>query len=138
MRTVIIFRRERKHRDKPPRPRGRIGQQFHDFANGFHSLDGDEHRHGPVLFCDGQPLFPLPPVRPPALSTAFTSKANSCIYDDRRFFLATLAEACDMTGWRVHAGVLMGNHCHLYFQEFPFQSTNFGSYLRALPVAASR
>lgn len=23
--------------------------------------------------------------------------------DDRRFFLATLAEACVMTGWRVHA-----------------------------------
>jgi REP element-mobilizing transposase RayT len=30
--------------------------------------------------------------------------------DDRRFFLATLSEACAMTGWRVHAWVLMGNH----------------------------
>ncbi len=30
--------------------------------------------------------------------------------DDRRFFLATLSEACGMTGWRVHAWVLMGNH----------------------------
>ena len=29
--------------------------------------------------------------------------------DDRRFFLATLAKACGMTGWRVHAWVL-GNH----------------------------
>jgi putative transposase len=34
-------------------------------------------------------------------------------YDDRRFFLRTLAEACGMTGWRVHAWVLMGNHYHL-------------------------
>jgi REP element-mobilizing transposase RayT len=33
--------------------------------------------------------------------------------DDRRFFLAALAEACGMTGWRVHAWVLMGNHYHL-------------------------
>jgi len=33
--------------------------------------------------------------------------------DDRRFFLKTLSEACAMTGWRVHAWVLMGNHYHL-------------------------
>ena len=32
---------------------------------------------------------------------------------DRRFFLKTLGEACQMTGWRVHAWVLMGNHYHL-------------------------
>ena len=36
--------------------------------------------------------------------------------DDRRFFLKTLAEACEMTGWRVHAWVLMGNHYHLLIQ----------------------
>lgn len=36
--------------------------------------------------------------------------------DDRRFFLATLSEACAMTGWRVHAWVLMGNHYHLFIQ----------------------
>lgn len=36
--------------------------------------------------------------------------------DDRRFFLATLAEACAMTGWRVHAWVLMGNHYHLFIE----------------------
>lgn len=36
--------------------------------------------------------------------------------DDRRFFLATLAEACVMTGWRVHAWVLMGNHYHLFIE----------------------
>ncbi len=34
--------------------------------------------------------------------------------DDRQFFLATLSEACAMTGWRVHAWVLMGNHYHLF------------------------
>ena len=36
--------------------------------------------------------------------------------DDRKFFLATLAEVCGMTGWRVHAWVLMGNHYHLCVQ----------------------
>ena len=36
--------------------------------------------------------------------------------DDLRFFLATLAEACGMTGWRVHAWVLMGNHYHLFIE----------------------
>ena len=36
--------------------------------------------------------------------------------DDRRFFLGTLAEACGMTGWRVHAWVLMGNHYHLLIE----------------------
>lgn len=36
--------------------------------------------------------------------------------DDRRFFLATLSEACAMTGWRVHAWVLMSNHYHLFIQ----------------------
>ena len=33
--------------------------------------------------------------------------------EDRRFFLGTLAEACGMTGWRVHGWVLMSNHYHL-------------------------
>ena len=36
--------------------------------------------------------------------------------DDRRFFLQTLSEACGMTGWRVHAWVLMGNHYHLFIE----------------------
>jgi len=36
--------------------------------------------------------------------------------DDRRFFLKTLAEVCEMTGWRVHSWVLMGNHYHLLIQ----------------------
>lgn len=36
--------------------------------------------------------------------------------DDRRFFLHTLSEACEMTGWRVHAWVLMGNHYHLFIE----------------------
>jgi putative transposase len=29
--------------------------------------------------------------------------------DDRRFFLKTLAQTCEKTGWRVHAWVLMSN-----------------------------
>ncbi|WP_395753842.1 transposase [Prosthecobacter sp.] len=36
--------------------------------------------------------------------------------DDRRFFLHTLAQACEMTGWRVHAWVLMDNHYHLFIE----------------------
>jgi putative transposase len=35
---------------------------------------------------------------------------------DRRFFLTALSEACAMTGWRVHAWVLMGNHYHLFIE----------------------
>jgi putative transposase len=37
--------------------------------------------------------------------------------EDRRFFLHTLSEACEMTGWRVHAWVLMENHYHLLAPE---------------------
>ena len=36
--------------------------------------------------------------------------------DDRRFFLKALGEACGMTGWRVHAWVLMTNHYHLFIE----------------------
>ena len=36
--------------------------------------------------------------------------------DDRRFFLHTLGQACEMTGWRIHAWVLMSNHYHLFLQ----------------------
>jgi putative transposase len=35
---------------------------------------------------------------------------------DRRFFLQALEKACAMTGWRVHAWVLMGNHYHLLIE----------------------
>ena len=38
------------------------------------------------------------------------------IYDDdqdRQLWLETLGEACEKTGWRVHADVMMGNHDHL-------------------------
>ena len=36
--------------------------------------------------------------------------------DDRRYFLHTLSQACERTGWRVHAWVLMSNHYHLLIQ----------------------
>ena len=36
--------------------------------------------------------------------------------EDRRFFLHTLSQACEMTGWRVQAWVLMSNHYHLFLQ----------------------
>jgi putative transposase len=32
---------------------------------------------------------------------------------DRKVWLETLAEACEKTGWRIHAYVMMGNHYHL-------------------------
>jgi len=35
---------------------------------------------------------------------------------DRRRFLETLAGACEKTGWRIHAYVLMGNHYHLLLE----------------------
>jgi len=36
--------------------------------------------------------------------------------EDRGFFLRTLGEACERTGWRVHAWVLMSNHYHLLLE----------------------
>ena len=35
---------------------------------------------------------------------------------DRRSFLETLAQACEKTGWRVHAYCLMPNHFHLVIE----------------------
>ena len=36
--------------------------------------------------------------------------------EDRLFFLKALGETCGMTGWRVHAWVLMTNHDHLMIE----------------------
>ena len=36
--------------------------------------------------------------------------------DDRRFFMKCVAEACEKTGWVVHAWVLMNNHYHLFLE----------------------
>lgn len=36
--------------------------------------------------------------------------------DGRRLFLSTLTEACDQTGWMIHAYVLMSNHYHLLLE----------------------
>jgi REP element-mobilizing transposase RayT len=35
---------------------------------------------------------------------------------DRKLWLETLAEACEKTGWRIHAYVMMGNHYHLLLE----------------------
>ena len=35
---------------------------------------------------------------------------------DRKMWLATLGAACERTGWRVHAWVLMDNHFHLLLE----------------------
>lgn len=36
--------------------------------------------------------------------------------EDRRFFVQSLEQACSMTGWRVHAWVLLDDHYHLFLQ----------------------
>jgi len=36
--------------------------------------------------------------------------------DDQRFFILPLGQACEMTGWRVHAWVLMSKHYQLFLQ----------------------
>jgi len=36
--------------------------------------------------------------------------------EGQRLFLSTLEEACQQTGWRVHAYVLMSNHYHLLLE----------------------
>jgi len=36
--------------------------------------------------------------------------------DGQRLFLSTLEEACEQTGWRVHAYALMSNHYHLLLE----------------------
>lgn len=36
--------------------------------------------------------------------------------DDRRFFLTTLGDARERTGWKIHAWVLMNNHYHLLIE----------------------
>ncbi|HEY2714054.1 MAG TPA: transposase [Chthoniobacterales bacterium] len=36
--------------------------------------------------------------------------------EDRERFVQTLGEVCAMTGWRVHAWVLLGNHYHLMIE----------------------
>ncbi|MGH8023752.1 MAG: transposase [Limisphaerales bacterium] len=50
--------------------------------------------------------------------TARGSRGQAIFADDqdRERFLETLAEACQRTGWRVHAYVLMGNHYHLLIE----------------------
>ena len=35
---------------------------------------------------------------------------------DRKRWLETLGEACEQTGWRIHAYVMMGNHYHLLLE----------------------
>jgi len=55
--------------------------------------------------------------------------------DDRRFFLQVLAEACEQTGWQVHAWVLMGNHYHL-FLETP--EANLVAGMKWLQVTVAR
>ncbi len=55
--------------------------------------------------------------------------------DDRRFFLQALAEACEQTGWLVHAWVLMGNHYHL-FLETP--EANLVAGMKWLQVTVAR
>ncbi|HEY5813135.1 MAG TPA: transposase, partial [Terrimicrobiaceae bacterium] len=54
---------------------------------------------GSVLSCDG---------------AAIGAKPSSWTISE--FFLGALGEVCKMTGWRVHAWVLMSNHYHLFIE----------------------
>jgi putative transposase len=50
---------------------------------------------------------------------AGTTKGGIFIYADdrdRKLWLATLVEACEKTGWRIHAWVVMNNHYHLWLE----------------------
>ena len=46
--------------------------------------------------------------------------------EDRRAWLAALAEACGRTGWRVHAWVLLNNHYRSANINSATQSSNVG------------
>ena len=35
---------------------------------------------------------------------------------DRKLWLETLGEACEKTGWRIHAWVMLNNHFHLLLE----------------------
>jgi len=61
---------------------------------------------------NGQSIFE--PVRSDGFSKepAVVVKKGS----GQRLFLSTLQEACQQTGWRIHAYVLMGNHYHLLME----------------------
>ena len=57
------------------------------------------------------------------------NRRERIFHDDtgRRLFLQTLAEACQRTGWRVHAWVLMRNHYHLMLEN-PSSCRRFKPY----------
>ena len=52
--------------------------------------------------------------------------------DDRRYFLKTLGEACAMTGWSIHAWVLMGNHYYLVIDNIRRQLSIFNIQVQSL------
>lgn len=61
---------------------------------------------------NGQSIFE--PARPVGFSEsqAVVGKKG----DGQRLFLSTLEEACQQTGWRIHAYVLMSNHYHILLE----------------------
>lgn len=61
---------------------------------------------------NGQSIFE--PVRPSGWMQEPVSIGKKG--DGQRLFLSTLEEACEQTGWRVHAYVLMGNHYHMLLE----------------------
>jgi REP element-mobilizing transposase RayT len=40
--------------------------------------------------------------------------------EDRFRFLETVSDACEKSGWQIHAYVLMGNHYHMLLDAFSF------------------
>jgi REP element-mobilizing transposase RayT len=59
--------------------------------------------------------------------------------DDRQSFLRTLDQACQKTGWEVHAFCLMSNHFHLVLEGLTGVKAHYrhnrrvGSHARTMP-----
>src|ERR1700675_1774430 len=60
------------------------------------------------------------PFRNPRVDVAFQNIQRYCPAEKHRVarsrFVESLGEACTMTGWRVHAWVLLSNHYHLMIE----------------------
>ncbi len=59
---------------------------------------------------------PIRILYPAAVYVVARGNHGQLVFGDdtgRQRFVETLGEACEKTGWRIHAYVLMGNHYHL-------------------------
>jgi len=59
-----------------------------------------------------QPRFQYPGALYHVMARGNGGDAVFVTDDDRKVFLHRLGQVCESHGWKVHAWVLMGNHCH--------------------------